>query len=75
MVVICDPDMRPHGGSIAAVSIGMDDPIIRRWYQGGDTVMLVAESHEAQRDIVLSSEGAFHVIGPVVWIQSATPLE
>ena len=75
MVVICDPDMRPHNGSIAVVSIDGASPIIRRWYQGGDTIMLVAESHEVHRDIVLAADDAFRVIGPVVWIQSACPLE
>jgi SOS-response transcriptional repressor LexA len=75
MVVICDPDMRPHNGSIAVVSIDGTSPIIRRWYQGGDTIMLVAESHEVHRDIVLAADDVFRVIGPVVWIQSACPLE
>ena len=74
MVVICDPDMRPHNGSIAVVSIDGTGPIVRRWYQGDDTIMLVAESHEVHRDIVLAADD-FRVIGPVVWIQSSCPLE
>jgi hypothetical protein len=47
--------------------------LMRRWYRGSGTLMLVADSYsDGYEDIVLREEdGPVTVIGTVVWVQSA----
>ncbi len=73
-VAVCDPGLEPASGNIVVVSVDGSGPIMRRLYRGGNTVMLVAESHEAHEDIVLADGDAFKVLGVVVWAQPAEPL-
>lgn len=72
MCVVYDPDMEPRNGSVVIVETEGYDAVMRRWYRGGDTLMLVADSHERHHDIVLhEDDGPIRVVGVVVWVQSA----
>lgn len=73
-MAVCDPGLEPVNGNIVVVSVDGGVPIMRRWYRGGNTVMLVAESHERYDDIVLAGGDSYRVLGVVVWIQLAEPL-
>lgn len=73
-VVVCDPDLVPANGSIVVASVDGGEPVMRRWYRGGNTVMLVGESHAAYEDVVRPDDGSVRVIGTVVWAQCAEPL-
>lgn len=67
---LMDPDTEPRNGDIAVVETEAYEAVVRRWYRGGDTLMLVADSTEAHEDIVLSWEdGAVRVLGTVVFEQ------
>lgn len=70
-MVVCDPGLKPANGNIVVVSIDGGGPIMRRWYKGGNTVMLVAESNEPYDDIVLAGGDSFRVLSTVVWVQPA----
>ncbi len=72
MCVVYDPDMEPRNGSVVIVETEGYDAVMRRWYRGGDTLMLVADSHERHPDIVLhEDDGPIRVVGVVVWVQSS----
>ena len=46
-------------------------PVMRRWYRGSSTLMLTADSHGEQEDMVFGPEdGPVRVIGTVVWWQA-----
>lgn len=76
MAVVYDPDVEPRNGSVAIVETENYDAVMRRWYRGGDTLMLVADSHASHPDIVLTEDdGPVKVIGVVVWVQSAREME
>lgn len=72
MAVVYDPDLWPRNGSVAIVETEDYEAVMRRWYMGGDTLLLAADSHERHEDIVLKVEdGPVKVLGVVVWVQSA----
>ena len=76
MAVVYDPDMEPHNGSVAIVETENYDAVMRRWYRGGDTLMLVADSYGRYPDIVLHEEdGPIRLVGTVVWVQSAREMD
>lgn len=76
MAVVYDPDVEPHNGSIAIVETENYDAVMRRWYRGGDTLMLVADSYGKHPDIVLTEEdGPIKLVGTVVWVQSAREMD
>lgn len=67
---LLDPDTEPRNGDIAVVETEDYEAVVRRWYRGGDTLMLVADSTEHHEDIVIHWEdGAVRVIGTVVYEQ------
>lgn len=74
MAVVYDPDLEPINGKIVIVETEDHEAILRRWFRGGNTLMLVADSHEAYDDIVISGDTPIRVIGTVVWIQSPEEL-
>lgn len=75
MAVVFDPDLNPANGSVAVVETDGHEAVMRRWYRGGDTLMLVADSHSEHPDIVLRWEdGPVRVLGVVVWVQSSKEL-
>ena len=72
MAVVYDPDLEPRNGSVAIVETEDYAAVMRRWYMGGDTLLLAADSHGRHEDIVLKVEdGPVRVLGVVVWVQSA----
>ena len=76
MAVVYDPDMEPHNGSVAIVETENYDAVMRRWYRGGDTLMLVADSYGKHPDIVLTEEdGPIRLVGTVVWVQSSREMD
>lgn len=76
MAVVYDPDMEPHNGSVAIVETENYDAVMRRWYRGGDTLMLVADSFGRYPDIVLTEEdGPIKLVGTVVWVQSSKEMD
>lgn len=76
MAVVYDPDMEPRNGSIAIVETENYDAVMRRWYRGGDTLMLVADSYGRYPDIVLTEEdGPIRLVGTVVWVQSSKEMD
>lgn len=75
LAVVYDPDIEPTNGRIAIVETEDYQALMRRWYRGGSTLMLVADSYEEWDDIVLKEdECSIKVIGTVVWVQSVTEL-
>ena len=69
--VLVDPDREPVNGSIAVVETEAHQAVMRRWYRGSSTLMLAADSHEEQDDMVFGmDDGPVRVVGTVVWWQS-----
>lgn len=76
MAVVYDPDVEPHNGSVVIVETESYEAVMRRWYRGGDTLLLVADSHANYPDIVLGeSDGPIRVVGTVIWAQSAREMD
>lgn len=75
MAVVVDPDLMPTNGKAVVVETEDHQALIRRWYQGENTLMLVADSTEHFDDIVLVGNAPIRVIGTVVWVQSPHELE
>lgn len=74
--VLVDPDREPSNGSIAVVETEAYQAVMRRWYRGSSTLMLTADSHEEQEDLVFTmDDGPVRVIGTVVWYQSPEEME
>ena len=49
---------------------------MRRWYRGSSTLMLAADSHEEQEDMVFGvDDGPVRVVGTVVWWQAPEEME
>jgi repressor LexA len=74
MAVVIDPDLEPSNGKIVVVETEDHEALIRRWYRGTSTLMLVADSHQSYDDIVLDAESSVRLIGTVVWVQSPAEL-
>lgn len=70
----CDPDLSPANGSIALVATQDHGLLMRRWFRGGNTLMLVADSHTTRDDIIIFSNEPVHVLGTVVLALSPAPL-
>lgn len=74
--VLLDPDREPGNGSIAVVETESYSAVMRRWYRGSSTLMLTADSHGEQEDMVFGPEdGPVRVIGTVVWWQAPREME
>lgn len=74
--VLVDPDREPGNGSIAVVETDSYQAVMRRWYRGSSTLMLTADSHGEQEDMVFGPEdGPVRVIGTVVWWQAPREME
>lgn len=74
--VLVDPDREPGNGSIAVVETEAYQAVMRRWYRGSSTLMLTADSHSEQEDMVFGPEdGPVRVIGTVVWWQAPREME
>lgn len=74
--VLVDPDREPGNGSIAVVETEAYQSVMRRWYRGSSTLMLAADSHEEQRDMVFGEDdGPVRVVGTVVWYQAPGEME
>ena len=74
--VLVDPDREPGNGSIAVVETEAYRAVMRRWYRGSSTLMLTADSHAEQEDMVFGPEdGPVRVVGTVVWWQAPAEME
>lgn len=74
--VLVDPDREPGNGSIAVVETESYQAVMRRWYRGSSTLMLTADSHSEQEDMVFGPEdGPVRVVGTVVWWQAPREME
>ena len=74
--VLVDPDREPGNGSIAVVETESYSAVMRRWYRGSSTLMLTADSHAEQEDMVFGPEdGPVRVVGTVVWWQAPREME
>lgn len=74
--VLVDPDREPQNGSIAVVETEGYRAVMRRWYRGSSTLMLAADSHEDQDDMVFGvDDGPVRVVGTVVWWQAPEEME
>lgn len=74
--VLVDPDREPGNGSIAVVETETYRAVMRRWYRGSSTLMLTADSHAEQEDMVFGPEdGPVRVVGTVVWWQAPAEME
>lgn len=74
--VLVDPDREPGNGSIAVVETESYSAVMRRWYRGSSTLMLTADSHSEQEDMVFGPEdGPVRVVGTVVWWQAPREME
>jgi repressor LexA len=74
MAVVYDPMLEPTNGKVVIVETEDHEAIMRRWYRGGNTLMLVADSHAPYDDIVITGNQPIRVIGTVVWVQSPEEL-
>lgn len=74
--VLVDPDREPGNGSIAVVETESYSAVMRRWYRGSSTLMLTADSHAEQEDMVFGpGDGPVRVVGTVVWWQAPAEME
>lgn len=67
---VYDPDLEPVNGSIVIVENEHHEALIRQWYRGGNTLMLVANSHKPYDDILISGDTPIRVLGTVIHTQS-----
>lgn len=68
-VVVLDPDVPPTNGSIVVASVD-GRTVVRRWFCGNSTILLVADSHGCYTDVVVPMTDPPEVIGRVVLAQS-----
>lgn len=74
--VLVDPDVYPSNGSIVVAETEDYQAIMRRWYKGSKSLMLVADSYEEFEDLIFTDdEHPIKVVGVVVWYQSAKELD
>jgi repressor LexA len=71
--VLVDPTMtEPHDRSVVVVETEDFEATMREWRVVGQTLVLVARSHQSYEDMVFSDpERPVRVLGTVVWFQSA----
>lgn len=67
-VVIFDPDLEPTNGRVAIVETEDHRAVMRRWFKGGKTLMLCADSYSDWDDIVITGSQPIRVIGTVVYV-------
>lgn len=73
--VLVDPDVYPSNGSIVVAETEDYQAIMRRWYKGSKSLMLVADSYEEFEDLIFTGdEQSIKAIGTVVWFQAAKEL-
>lgn len=76
--IFVDPRKQPQNGSIAVVSIGGEDYVMRRLYRGANTMILSPDSwDDGYEDIVISGhdERTVEFVGVVVWFQASKEME
>ncbi|MBF0974606.1 MAG: helix-turn-helix domain-containing protein [Atopobium sp.] len=73
--ILIDPEVYPSNGSIVVVETEDYRAILRRWYRGNKSLMLVADSYEEFEDLIFTSnEQSIKVIGTVVWFQASSEM-
>lgn len=73
--VLLDPTITPSNGSIVVVETEDYQAIMRRWYKGSKSLMLVADSYEEFEDIIFTDdEHPIKVVGVVVWYQASSEM-
>lgn len=66
--ILVDPDVYPSNGSIVVAETEDYQAIMRRWYKGSKSLMLVADSYEEFEDIIFTDdEHPIKVVGVVAW--------
>lgn len=73
MVAVYDPEASPGSGQLAVVEVDGIGTVIRRWYRGKDTLLLVADSHGEYEDMVFPRGAEPKVLGTVIWAQPESP--
>lgn len=76
--ILIDKTVEPKNGSIAVVSIDGADFVMRRLYQGANTMILSPESwDDSYEDIVMNmaDEHTVEFSGTVVWFQASKEME
>lgn len=76
-LVVVDKDLRPQSGSIGAYLIDGYESVLRRVYQGANTLILSPESYNAEHKDLVFTQGDDHIIegvGTVVWYQASKEL-
>lgn len=68
---VFDPDLSPSNNSIVVAETQDYQAIVRRWFKGTSTLMLVADSFLDFEDIVITGDDPIKVLGVVFWWQSA----
>lgn len=73
--VLVDPDVYPSNGSIVVAETEDYQAIMRRWYKGSKSLMLVADSYEEFEDIIFTDdEHPIKVVGVVIWYQAPSEM-
>lgn len=70
--VLVDPDMDPRPGCAVAAMLDGGDVVLRRYYRGADTLMLVADSLTGEyEDMVFKGDMAdVRLLGVICWFQA-----
>lgn len=73
--VLLDPTITPSNGSIVVVETEGYQAIMRRWYKGSKSLMLVSDSYEEFEDLIFTDdEHPIKVVGVVVWYQASNEM-
>lgn len=73
--VLLDPTITPSNGSIVVAETEDYQAIMRRWYKGSKSLMLVADSYDEFEDIIFTDdEHPIKVVGVVVWYQASSEM-
>lgn len=76
-LVVVDKDLKPRSGSIGAYLIDGYESVLRRVYQGANTLILSPESYNAEHKDLVFTQGDDHIVegvGTVVWYQASKEL-
>lgn len=70
--VLVDPAMEPRPGSAVAAQIDGGDVVMRRYYRGRDTLMLVSDSLSGDYEDIVFKDGMGDVrlLGVICWFQA-----